>query len=167
MSMVTAQKFKRVEFLSSIILGLNDALIELTGALTGFAFAFQSNLTVATAGLILGVAAALSMASSAYMQARYEEGKDPAKAAIYTGVSYITVVLSLVLPFFIFRDILFALFVMFGVVLFIVFGLSYYTSVIFKRSFQKNLLEIFTFSVGVAGVSFVIGLVARSLYPLA
>ena len=154
---------ERIAFMSSIILGLNDALIELTGALTGFAFAFHHNRTVTVAGLILGVAAALSMASSSYLSARHEAGKDPWKAGLYTGLSYLAVTLLLLFPFFLLAHVVAALAVMIGIVLLIVIGLSYYTAIVFERNFRRSLAEMLTCSVGVAFVSFLIGLVARRL----
>jgi vacuolar iron transporter family protein len=156
-------KEERIAFTSSIILGLNDALIELTGALTGFAFAFRNNRSVTMAGLILGVAAALSMASSSYLSARHEEGKDPGKAGLYTGLSYLAVTSLLLSPFCAVPSMLGALAVMAGLVLLIVVGLSYYTAIVFERNFRKNLAEMFLCSVGVALVSFLIGLLARRL----
>ena len=157
----------RIAFMSSIILGLNDALIELTGALTGFAFAFQAARTVTMAGLILGVAASLSMASSSYLSARHEEGKTPWRAGLYTGLSYLTVTALLLLPFFLLSHVLVALAVMMGTVVAIVVGLSYYTAIVFERDFRSSLVEMFICSVGVAFVSFLIGLLARRLTGVA
>ncbi len=53
--------------MGSMVLGMNDALIELTGALAGFTFAMQNTRIVALAGLITGVSATLSMTSSSYL----------------------------------------------------------------------------------------------------
>src|SRR3989344_4504292 len=128
-------KEEKVEFIGSIILGLNNGLIELSGALVGFSFAFSNHLVVATTGIITGIAASLSMASSAYMQARHEEnGKNPKKAAIYTGISYIVVVLLLVMPFIISAEKTTSLIMMGGVILTLITGISYYTSIIFERN---------------------------------
>ena len=55
---------ERLRYVGSVVLGLNDALVELTGALAGLTFAFQKTSAVAVAGLVTGIAAALSMASS-------------------------------------------------------------------------------------------------------
>ena len=52
---------ERLQYTSSMILGLNDALVELTGALAGFTFALGNGRVVALAGTITGIAAALSM----------------------------------------------------------------------------------------------------------
>lgn len=154
-------KESRVEYFSSVILGLNDGLIELTGALIGFSFAFNNHLFVASAGFITGVAASLSMASSAYLQARHEEGKDPIKSGIYTGVSYIIVVILLVSPYFLLANIYNSIVTMFTIVALILAAVSYYTSVIFERSFKRQFLEMMVFSVGVALIAFAIGSLFR------
>src|SRR5437016_1858109 len=95
--------------MASVALGVNDGVIELTGALTGFTFALKEHHLVALSGLITGIAAALSMAASAFMQARHEEEKDAVSAAVITGISYLIVVLLLVAPYFIFAEALSAL----------------------------------------------------------
>ena len=55
---------ERLRYISSMVLGLNDALVELTGALAGFTFALGNTTTIAMAGFITGSAATLSMAAS-------------------------------------------------------------------------------------------------------
>ncbi len=50
---------ERLGYLSSMVLGINDALVELTGALAGLTFALRSSPLVGLAGLITGVAASL------------------------------------------------------------------------------------------------------------
>ena len=149
---------EKVEFIGSIVLGINDGLIELTGALVGFSFAFINSHFVALSGLITGIAASLSMSASAYMQARHEtNGRDPAKAALYTGISYGAVVVLLVAPYFIVPQRMLALAIMFCIVFFVIGGVSYYTAIIFNRSFQKQAGTMLVFSLGIAFVSFVIG----------
>lgn len=158
-------KEERVEFLGNVVLGLNDGLIELSGALIGFSFAFFHPLFVALSGLIVGFSASLSMASSAYMQARHEEGKEPLKAALYTGLAYLVVVVALVAPFFIFSQIVFALISMAAFIVFIIVSLSFYSSVLLERPFFKQVIEMSTLSVGVAIATFAIGLIVRQFMP--
>ena len=64
---------ERIGYISSMILGLNDALVELTGALAGFTLSLQYRRTVLLAGFITGIAAALSMAASEYLSTRSEK----------------------------------------------------------------------------------------------
>ena len=159
-------KEERVEFMGSIVLGLNDGLIELSGALTGFLFAFQNHLTVILAGVILGISASLSMASSAYLQARQERGKDPVKSALYTGIAYIIVVILLITPYLITTSHFGSLLGMLAVVISIVCGLSFYTAVVFSRNLRQTFFEMLIFSVGTAFVTFLIGSAARAVFGI-
>ena len=61
---------ERLNNMGAIVLGLNDALVELTGALAGFTFALGQPGKIAKLGLITGFAAAMSMAASAFLSAR-------------------------------------------------------------------------------------------------
>jgi VIT1/CCC1 family predicted Fe2+/Mn2+ transporter len=61
---------ERLEYVGAMILGLNDALVELSGSLAGFTLALQDSKLVAMVGMITGIAAALSMAVPATWQAR-------------------------------------------------------------------------------------------------
>jgi vacuolar iron transporter family protein len=159
-------KEERVEFMGSIVLGLNDGLIELSGALTGFLFAFQNHTTVILAGVILGISASLSMASSSYLQARQERGKDPIKSAIYTGVAYLIVVVLLIMPYLLTSNHIASLLGMLLIVIGIVSGLSFYTAVVFSRNLRQTFIEMLTFSVGTAFVTFLIGSAARSIFGI-
>ncbi|MBR4071969.1 MAG: rubrerythrin family protein, partial [Clostridia bacterium] len=59
-----------LKYVGSMVLGMNDALVELTGSLAGFAFALRDTRLVALSGLIIGISATLSMASSEFLAAR-------------------------------------------------------------------------------------------------
>jgi rubrerythrin len=64
---------ERLKYISSIVLGLNDALVELTGALAGFTLALQNTNLIGVTGLITGIAASLSMGASEYLSTKSEE----------------------------------------------------------------------------------------------
>jgi len=154
-----------VDFVGNIVLGLNDGLIELTGALTGFTFALNNHLSVALAGTITGVSAALSMAASAYMQARHDPERisEAKRAGVYTGVAYAVVVILLIFPFFVFSNVYIALATMFFCITLIILGISFYTSVLFDRHFLPQAREMAFFSLGVATIAFLVGLLFRTL----
>jgi rubrerythrin len=63
---------KSLKYLGSVVLGLNDALVELTGVLAGLTFGFQDTKLVAFSGLITGIAAAMSMAGSEYLSTKMD-----------------------------------------------------------------------------------------------
>ena len=134
---------KRLKYTGSIVLGLNDALVELTGALAGFTLALQNTQLIAMVGLITGIAAALSMASSEYLSIRIDgNGHNPVRAAIYTGTAYITTVFLLVAPFFIFSDYITAMIITLVTVLFIIAGFTYYIAKANKLSVIERFLEM-------------------------
>jgi len=158
---------EKVGYISSMVLGLNDALVEITGTLAGLTFALRNATTIGVAGLITGSAASLSMAASEYLSQRAEKGnKNPLKAALYTFIAYLTVVFALVIPYFVLHRYLPAFFlsVSMGVVVIAVF--SIFVSVVQERTFRGSFSEMFliTFSVGV--VSFVIGVIARKVFHI-
>ncbi|TDY60157.1 VIT1/CCC1 family predicted Fe2+/Mn2+ transporter [Aminivibrio pyruvatiphilus] len=153
---------ERLRYMSSMILGLNDALVELTGALAGFTFALGSGKVVAMAGSITGIAAALSMSASEYLSQKSEEGdRKPLKAAVYTGIAYLGTVVVLVFPYMVFDSPFAALALTLlngvGIILFFTF----FMSVVRDAPFRKSFLEMLSISLGVAGISFLIGYLAR------
>lgn len=161
---------ERLEYASSIVLGLNDALVELTGALAGLTLAFQNGKFIAVSGFIIGVAAALSMAASSYLSAREEgggSGKSPRKSALYTGTTYILTVLLLILPYFLFDNVYAALAAMISLALLVVAAYTFYISTAKSRKFLPRFLEMAAISLTVAAISYGVGYLARVLFGLA
>ena len=150
---------ERLEYMGSVVLGLNDALVEFTGALAGFTLALSDHKLIALTESITGIAAALSMASSEYLSTKSEgdKSKHPAKAAIYTGIAYIITVVALVAPFILISNVLIALGVMLAMALIIIALFNYYYSVARGESFRKRFMEMAVLSFSVAGISFLIG----------
>jgi VIT1/CCC1 family predicted Fe2+/Mn2+ transporter len=154
---------ERLQYAGSVVLGLNDALVELTGALAGLTLALQNGKLIALSGLITGIAASMSMAASEYLSTRSEATtKQPVRAAIYTGIAYISTVALLVLPYLLmpeqfYLDLVIALTT--AVIIIAVF--NYYISVAKGESFRERFLEMAGLSLGVALFSFVIGYFIR------
>ena len=154
---------ERLQYAGSVVLGLNDALVELTGALAGLTLALQNGKLIALSGLITGIAASLSMAASEYLSTRSEvTTKHPVRAAVYTGIAYIITVSLLVLPYLIspetfYLDLAIALTT--AVIIIAVF--NYYISVAKGESFRERFVEMAGLSLGVAAFSFVIGYFIR------
>lgn len=147
-----------LKYAGSVVLGLNDALVELTGTLAGLTFAFQNTRLIALAGLITGIAASFSMAASEYLSQKSEGGElSPTKSALYTGMAYIFTVLFLVLPYFLFSNYLVSLaFTIVNAVL-VIAVFNFYISVAKGLSFRRRFIEMTVISLGVAAISFVIG----------
>ena len=154
---------ERLQYVGSMVLGLNDALVELTGSLAGFAFALQNTRLIALSGLIVGISATFSMASSEFLAARSEGRTDALKSCSYTGIAYLLTVVALIAPYLIFPTNQFipALVCMLAVVILIIAGFTYYTSVAQDQPFKRRFLEMAVISIGVAVLSFVVGILAK------
>lgn len=153
---------ERLRYVGSMVLGLNDALVELTGALAGLTLALQDSRLIAMAGSITGVAASLSMAASEYLSTKSEEGtKNPFKASIYTGSAYIVAVLFLILPYLVFTNFYLSLAFTILNALVVMLIFTFYVSVAKDISFRNRFFEMAVISFGVAGLTFGIGFAIR------
>ena len=152
-----------LQYVGSMVLGLNDALVELTGSLAGFTFAMQNTRLIALSGLIIGISATFSMASSEFLAARSEGRDDAFKSCTYTGIAYLITVILLILPYLIFSNeqFLLALICMLIIVVLIIAGFTYYTSVAQDQPFKSRFLEMAVISISVAVVSFFVGVLAK------
>jgi VIT1/CCC1 family predicted Fe2+/Mn2+ transporter len=153
---------ERLHYAGSVVLGLNDALVELTGALAGFTLALQNTKLIALTGLITGIAAAMSMAASEYLSTRSEETtKQPGRAAVYTGIAYILTVALLILPYLLFQNYYLDLGLALGTGVLIIAAFNYYISVAKDEPFRRRFLEMAGLSLSVALFSFVVGFLIR------
>lgn len=156
---------ERLNYMGSVVLGLNDALVEFTGALAGFTLALNDSKLIALTGSITGIAAALSMASSEYLSTKSEGGElnHALKASSYTGIAYICTVVALVLPFILISNVFVALGCMLAIAFVIIALFNYYYSVARGESFRKRFSEMAILSFSVAAISFLIGFLLKKL----
>ncbi len=153
---------ERLAYIGSMVLGLNDALVELTGALAGLTFALPSTRITGTAGLITGIAASLSMGASEYLAKKASQDRlNPLRASLYTGLMYICAVMILIVPYFFFNTPILALGMTMVHATLIILCFTFFVSVVQETSFRKSFLEMLLLSFGVAGISFLVGLLAR------
>lgn len=155
---------KRLSYVGAMILGMNDAIVEITGTLAGLTLAMQNTRLIALSGLITGVAATLSMAASEYLAERSNGKGDAAKSALVTGVSYFATVVILLLPYLILDDHMYilAMVIMLVFVVLILAAFNFYTSVARDVPFGKNFGQMCAISLGVAALSFVLGYAVRT-----
>lgn len=152
---------ERLKYAGSIVLGLNDALVELTGALAGYTIAFQNTRLIGLTGLITGISASFSMAASEYLATRHDGGENAGKSALYTGLAYVFTVIFLVLPFALLRNPFVCLAVTLGTAVLIIFAFNFYISVAKGFNFRKRFAEMAVISLGVAALSFGIGILIK------
>lgn len=161
---------ERIAYAGSIVLGLNDALMELTGSLAGLTFALQNGRIIAMTGFIIGVAASLSMSASEFLSAREEadenSAKQPLKSAAYTGLAYIITVLTLIAPYLLLGNVYLSAGVMMGLSVLIILSYNFYIATAKGLRLWRRFFEMAAISLGVAGISFLIGLMARRLFGI-
>lgn len=158
---------ERLLYVSSMVLGLNDALVELTGALVGFTLALQNTRLISIVGLITGIAASLSMAASEYLSTKQEDTKkNPLQASIYTGFAYILTVIFLIFPYLIFSNVYVCLGIMLFNALVVILIFTFYISVAKNLNFKKRFTEMAGISLGIAAINFAIGLLIRQVFGI-
>lgn len=164
---------ERLRYTGSMVLGLNDALVELTGALAGLTLALRDARLIALTGSVTGIAAALSMAASSYLSTKSEEpasmrsdavGKNPLKASVYTGVAYILTVLVLIFPYLVLPNYYVSLACTLVAAIGIIAAFNYYIAVARDEPFKSRFLEMAGLSLSVAAFSFLVGFVLRTLF---
>ena len=153
---------ERLKYIGSVVLGLNDALIEFTGTLAGLTFALQNTRIIAMAGLITGVAASLSMGASEYLSQRSDGRQtDPLKASLYTGAAYILTVVLLILPYLLIQSLYSALALTLTGAVLVILVFTFYIAVAKDLPFWRRFAEMAGICLSIAAISFVIGLVIR------
>jgi len=156
---------ERLHYVGAMVLGLNDALVELTGAIAGVTFALANARLVALTGIITGVSATFSMAASNYLAERADNNPRALKSSIYTGMAYLITVALLVLPYLLVPAHMYvmAFAIMIATVILIIMFFNYYISVAKEEHFLKNFATMAIISLSVAVISYIIGTLAKKL----
>ena len=159
---------EKLNYIGSIVLGLNDALVELTGALAGFTFAFQNTQLIAVTGLITGISASFSMAASEYLSTVHETGQrqEAIKSATYTGIAYVLTVVILILPYLIITNPFVSLSVCLAAAVLIILVFNFYISVAKDTLFKRRFWEMVLISLGVSAISFLIGMLVKNVFGI-
>ena len=157
-------------YVSSIVLGLSDALVELTGALAGFTFSLKDANVIAAAGVIVGVSAACSMAASEYLSqsedTNRDESKSALKASLYTGFSYLIVVIILISPYILLKNVYISVAITLIFALIIIFVFTYYSTVAKNTNFKRRFLEMAGLSMAVAIFTLFLGFFANAAFGI-
>lgn len=152
-----------VNYISFVVLGLADALVEITGIHAGSLGIYNSTEIAGLAGIIAGGAASLAMASAAYAQAKQGFQGSAKLSAIYTGISYFVTAVALATPYFVTRIMLNALSVSLFFAVIILALATYYSSVISFKPFRRDFVEILLIMFGVTLALYLFGTFIRDL----
>lgn len=173
------------EKIRNIFFGLNDGLVEILGAVSGFFAAFGGTVTVLIAAATTAVAGALSMAAGAYVAISSEEEvkktesdkkqflgesasaeleEEPLSSALVVGIAYIVGALVPVLPvLFGAKNALASVLAAGSMIILVSMILAFLSGMDIKRRILQNLVII----AAAVGITYAIGTVARNLWGIA
>ena len=153
---------ERLNYSSDIVRGMNVAIVEITGALAGLTFAFQNKELVVETVVIIGIVMSLSVMSTEYLAAKADlHIASPLKSLLYAGVANLLTIFVLLLPYVFVQNIYVALGVTLAAATLVIYLFAFYISVVRGISIKKRFLEMALISLGIAGLAFGIGLLAR------
>jgi vacuolar iron transporter family protein len=187
-AVVTGEAARRLnpERVRNIFLGLNDGLVEILGAVSGFFAAFSTSAAVVVAGLTVSVAGALSMAAGAWIAASSEAevrstetarrrflgervddadvAETPGSGALVVGLSYLIGALVPILPVLAGARTVLTSTVAAGTLIVLVSAiLAFLSGMDVKRRILVNLVII----AAAVGVSYAIGLLTKLVFGIA
>jgi VIT1/CCC1 family predicted Fe2+/Mn2+ transporter len=159
-------KEARVSYMGFIVLGLADAIVEITGVHAGFLGVTGDTLIAGVAGVIVGFAAAISMGSAAYLQAKEDPEKSPIVSAFATGISYFVSVILLALPYFLIRTMIPAFTLSTSIGILLIAGFTYYGAVVFDRGFWREFGEAAGLMLATAVATFFWGAIIGKIFHI-
>jgi VIT1/CCC1 family predicted Fe2+/Mn2+ transporter len=152
-----------IKYISFIVLGLADALVEIAGIHAGSLGIYNRTELAGLAGIIAGAAASIAMASAAYAQAKTGFKGSAAVSAVYTGISYFLTALILATPYFLTNVMIYALTASLILAVVLTAFISFYGSVISGTGFKKDFLEITSIIFGATVALYLLGIVIGTL----
>ena len=149
---------------SSIILGMHDAIVSLTGLIAGLYFAFTNTNIIIISCILSSITAALSMGAANYLAVKSTNKNIALKSAFYTGIAYILTCILLIFPFIAFKHQTIAIISVIIIAILIIFAFNrfFYKNEMFYRHFFE-MLSICTI---VSIVAFLIGEIASKIFGI-
>jgi VIT1/CCC1 family predicted Fe2+/Mn2+ transporter len=165
-TLIAQLKEKRVSYMGFIVLGLADAIVEITGVHAGFLGVTGSTLIAGVAGIIVGFSAAISMGSASYLQAKQDTEKSAVLSGFLTWASYFCSVVLLALPYFLIHVMLPAFITSTSVGILLVAGFTFYGAIVFDRKFWREFSETVGLMLATALATFILGAVVGTLFHI-
>ena len=155
---------KKFDSKSSIILGMHDAIVSLTGLIAGLFFAFTDSNIIIISCIISSITASISMGAANYLAVRTTNKRHALKSAIYTFVAYMMTCVLLILPFFVINDRTATLIAIIFMAIFIIFAFNLF----FYRGtrFWAQFFEMLSICTLVSVVAFFIGEIANKIFGI-
>lgn len=150
---------KVFDYRASIILGMHDAIVSLTGLIAGLALVFSDTNIIILSCIISSITASLSMGAANYLAVKATNREHALYAAFYTAGAYMATCVLLILPFFVFMGRTVALVSVAIIAIFIIyfFNRTFYT----REQFRRHFYEMLAICTSVSIIAFVIGEAAK------
>lgn len=145
----------------AIILGMHDALVSLTGLISGLTFALANQKIIILSAIIASATAALSMGASEYLAEKTKHNKYAICTGVITGMVYAITCLILLIPFYITDKTKIALFISYAIVVFMIFLCNFCIRHAHSRRWWHHAFEMLIICTTVSIVAFLIGEVAN------
>jgi len=148
-----------VKYMSFIVLGLADALVEISGIHAGSLGICNRTELTGLAGIVAGAAASIAMASAAFAQAKQGFQGSASLSAAYTGASYFIAAVILAVPYFLTSSNAYAIGASLTLAVVIIAATSYYNAVISTKGFKRDFAELTGIMFGATIALYVFGTV--------
>src|SRR5690349_7765745 len=135
-------KENRVKYMSFIVLGLADAVVEISGIHARSHGIYGRTALAGLAGIIAGMAASIAMGTAAYAQAKHGIQGSAKSSAIYTGGSCLITAIFLALPYFLTGNMAGGVGTSLVIGVIVVVTISFYDTGISARTFKRQFGEI-------------------------
>jgi vacuolar iron transporter family protein len=155
-----------LKYISFIILGLADAIVEISGIHAGSLGIYHSTEITGLAGIVAGAAASIAMASAAYAQAKQGFQGSPSISAFFTGISYFINAIVLAAPYFFTKSQITAISTSIVFAIAIIAFISYYNSIVSSARFLRDFAELAGIMLGASAALFLFGLLVRSVFGI-
>ena len=154
-----------VRYIAFVVLGLADALVEISGIHAGWLGLFEKTEIAGLAGVVAGGAASLAMASAAFAQAKQGFSGSARLSAVYTGVSYFITAIILATPYFLTSSMTLALGSSLTLAVAILVITTWYSTVIQQKPFLRDFVEILAILFGTTILVFLLGAFVSAEFP--
>ena len=154
-----------IRYIAFVVLGLADALVEISGIHAGWLGLFEKTEIAGLAGVVAGGAASLAMASAAFAQAKQGFSGSARLSAVYTGVSYFVTAIILATPYFLTSSMILALATSLTLAVAILAVTTWYSTVIQQKLFPRDFVEILAILFGTVILVFLLGAFVSAEFP--
>lgn len=145
----------------AIILGMHDALVSLTGLISGLTFALANQKIIILSAIIASATAALSMGASEYLAEKTRHNTHAIRTGAITGIAYAMTCVILLTPFYITDKTKCALFASYANAVIMIFVCNFCIRYAHKRQWWQHAIEMLIICATVSAVAFIIGEVAH------